>query len=80
VKILACKSMRAAVVASGLLLVLGVILLAFPLATSSSGVNALSVLIYPGFAALIMSPIVLLSATLASLIPSVNSRMQDCQH
>jgi hypothetical protein len=69
-----------AVVVSGALLLAGIGLLLLILATMATGNMSLSVLIYPGFAALISSPLVLISAFAVSLIPTVNAQLQDCQH
>ncbi|MEN8167476.1 MAG: hypothetical protein ABFR65_08375 [Pseudomonadota bacterium] len=78
--IFTCKSMRSAVITSAVLLVIGTILLS-PVVFMSKPLPAFLVpLVYPGFATLVMSPLVLLVAALASLVPSVNERLQNCQH
>ncbi len=72
--------MRAAVIASGSMLVLSVVLLA-PVLLLSDPVPGLFVwFVYPGFAALLISPAILLAAALASLVPSVNEHLKNCQH
>lgn len=75
-----CKSMRAGVIASAALLMLGILLLTPVLLLSEPKPYALVLLVYPGFGALLMSPLVLLATALASLLPSVNIRLQNCQH
>ena len=80
VAIFTCKSMRTAVAVSAVLLVLGILLLTPALVLSQPVPLPLVVLIYPGFATLLMSPVIILATALASLLPSVNSRLENCQH
>jgi hypothetical protein len=75
-----CKTMRSAVLLAAALLLLAALLL-FPVIFMSKPIpQGLVVLVYPGFAALVMSPVVLLVTALTSLIPAVNARLQNCQH
>ena len=75
-----CKSMRTAVMSAGALLLLAILLLSPVIFLSKPLPQNLVVLIYPGFAALLMSPLVLLVTAFVSLIPAVNARLQNCQH
>jgi hypothetical protein len=75
-----CKTMRTAVLSAAVLLLLGVLLLSPVIFMSRPIPQGLWLLVYPGFAALLMSPVVLLVTALTSLIPSVNARLQNCQH
>lgn len=72
--------MRTAVILAGGLLLLAILLLSPAIFLPSPVPHYLVVLVYPGFAALVMGPIVLLAAAVTSLIPSVNARLQNCQH
>ena len=78
--ILTCKSMRTAVIASAALMLLGIVLLGLVLLPAEPTASFLVVLIYPAFAALVVSPLVLLATALASLLPSINHRLENCQH
>ena len=75
-----CKVMRTAVLTAAALLLLAVLLLSPVIFLSKPIPQGLWLLVYPGFAALVMSPVVLLVTALASLIPSVNARLRSCQH
>jgi hypothetical protein len=72
--------MRTAVLTAGALLLLALLLLSPALFMSEPIPHTLMLLVYPGFAALIMSPLVLVATALISLVPSVNERLQNCQH
>ena len=75
-----CNSMRTAIVTAGGLLLLAILLLSPMLLMEKPLPDPLVWLVYPGFAALISSPLVLLVTSLLSLLPSVNSQLQNCQH
>lgn len=78
--VFACRSMRTAVLLAGALLLLAILLLSPVIFLSRPIPHHLVVLVYPGFAALVMSPVVLVLTALTSLIPAVNARLQNCQH
>ena len=80
VTIFTCKSMRTAVMAAVVLLAIGFLLMAPALILPEPVPHAMVILIYPGFAALLMSPVIIFLAALASLFPSVNARLENCQH
>ena len=72
--------MRTAVLAAAILFLLGMVLLGLVLSLPEPKPHFLVVLIYPAFTALLLSPAVLLATALASLLPSVNHRLENCQH
>jgi hypothetical protein len=72
--------MRTTVVVSAVLLLVGVLLLTPAMILPKPLPYPFVILIYPGFAALLMSPVVLLATALASLVPSINARLENCQH
>jgi hypothetical protein len=72
--------MRTAVILAGGLLLIAILLLSPVIFMAKPLPYVLVLLVYPGFAALVMSPIVLLATAFTSLLPSVNARLQNCQH
>ena len=66
--------------ASAALMLLGIGLLGLVLLPPEPTPNFLVVLIYPAFAALLVSPLVLFATALVSLLPSINHRLENCQH
>jgi hypothetical protein len=72
--------MRTAVILAAGLLLLALLLLAPAIFMTKPLPPMLVLLVYPGFAALVMSPIILLVTAVTSLLPSVNNRLQNCQH
>ena len=75
-----CKTMRTAVLLAGALLLLDILLLLPAIFMNRPIPHHLVLLVYPAFAALVMSPVILLVTALTSLIPAVNARLQNCQH
>ena len=80
VAIFTCKSMRTATLLAGGLLVLAILLLSPVIFLPKPLPYPVMLLVYPGFGALILSPLVLLVAALTSMLPAVNARLQNCQH
>lgn len=75
-----CNSMRTAIIIAGSLLALAILLLSPVVLLSKPLAYPVYLLVYPGFAALILSPLVLLATALVTLLPSVNNQLQNCQH
>jgi hypothetical protein len=75
-----CNFMRTAIVIAGGLLLLAILLLSPVLLMAKPLPDPLVWLVYPGFAALVSSPLVMLFTALITLAPSVNSQLQNCQH
>jgi hypothetical protein len=72
--------MRTAVLLSVGSLLVAIILLSPVIFTQQPVPDYLMVLVYPGFAALVMSPVILFATALTSLMPSVRVRLENCQH
>ncbi len=75
-----CNSMRTTIILSGSLLLLAILFLLPVILLPKPLPELVSILVYPGFGALILSPLVLLVTALISLLPSVNVQLQNCQH
>ena len=75
-----CSSMKTAIIISGSLLALAVLLLLPVILLPKPLPDPVVLLVYPGFGALILSPLVLLVTALVSLVPSVNAQLHNCQH
>jgi len=75
-----CQSMRTAIILAGALLALAALLLSPVIFMPKPLPFPLVYFVYPGFAALILSPLVLVATAITSLVPSVNAQLQNCQH
>ncbi len=75
-----CQSMRTAIIIAGSLLAVAILLLLPVIILPKPLPYPVVLFVYPGFAALILSPLVLLATAVVSLVPSVNSQLHNCQH
>ena len=72
--------MRTAILVAGGLLILAILLFSPVILLAKPLPYAVTLFVYPGFAALILSPVILIVTALTSLLPSVNAQLQNCQH
>ena len=75
-----CNTLRATILLAGGLLALAILLLLPVILLPKPLPYAVTLLVYPGFATLIMSPLVLVAVGIISALPSVNAQLHNCQH
>ncbi len=78
--IFSCGTLRAGVVVSIGLLLLGIVFVSPTVIFSAPLELPVLFFHFAGFAAILASPVVLLVTLLLSLFPSVNDRLNECQH
>lgn len=75
-----CKIMRASVILSGLLFLVGLLFQIPAQIQLEQGLFSPPYLSYLGYALILMSPVTLLVTALVTFVPSVRARLESCQH